>query len=186
MIRDLRFFGDPVLREPASPFPGVDDAVRGLGQDMVETMREEKGVGLAAQQIGLTDAICVVEVPPEIDVDEEGNRLNPDQEMPMVLLNPEILERSDESWILEEGCLSFPGILANIERPVVVKLRYLHVSGEVRETRLVGFVARVVQHEVDHLNGVLFTDRMTHVKKVALAGKLKRMRKETKERLGIG
>ena len=185
MIQALRYYGDPVLRERARPLPAVDDAVRQLAGDMVETMRLEKGVGLAAQQIGVTDAVCVVEVPAEFDVDAEGNRENPEQDMPMVLLNPEILECGEETAIAEEGCLSFPGISAPIQRASDIRVRYTRLSGEQVEAELKGFVARVVQHEVDHLNGVLFTDRMSHVKRIALSGRLKRMRRETREKLGI-
>jgi peptide deformylase len=185
MVREVRIFGDPVLREPSSRITAFDEGLRSLAEDLIETMRAEQGVGLAAQQVGITDAVCVVEVPEDHDVDEGGNRENPELAMPAVLVNPSISRSGEESWILDEGCLSFPGITAAIERPTGIDLVYQDLAGETIQTELHGFVARVVQHEVDHLNGVLFTDRMTHVKKVALSGRLKRMRRETQERLRI-
>ena len=183
MLLPLRYYGDPVLRENGAPIEAVTDEIRALADDMIQTMRAEQGVGLAAQQIGRTGRICVVEVPPEYDVDEEGHRLHPDLAMPLVLVNPRITNRSEDRDTAEEGCLSFPKIVAPITRSCSIELGYVDREGAAREVQLAGFVARVVQHEVDHLNGVLFVDHMTPVKRVALAGRLKRMRKETLARL---
>ena len=185
MVREVRIFGDPILRERSSRITAFDKGLLTLAEDMIETMRAEQGVGLAAQQVGITQAICVVEVPTDHDVDEQGNRENPDLTMPAVLVNPSISPLGEESWTLDEGCLSFPGITAAIERTVGINLIYQDLQGESVQVELRGFVARVVQHEVDHLNGILFKDRMTHVKKIALSGRLKRMRRETQERLRI-
>lgn len=185
MLRPIRQFGDPVLREPATSLAVPDEDVRRLAADMIETMRAESGVGLAAQQIGLTDAICVVEVPPDYDVDESGARQHPDQAMPMVLVNPRILSQGEETRSAEEGCLSFPSVCGAIKRPLDIHLAYRTLDGQDEEIALTGFLARVVQHEVDHLNGILFIDRMTPVKRAALSGRLKRMRRETRGRLGL-
>lgn len=185
MLLEIRNYGDPVLREAGTVFEQVDDEVRELAENMLETMREEQGVGLAAQQIGLALMICVVHVASEYDLDDAGIRENSDIEMPLVLINPEILSVSDETWTMEEGCLSFPGISASITRPRGIRLRYLDAMGQIHEVEAQGFLARVIQHEVDHLNGVLFLDHMSHVKKVALSGRLKRMKKETQQHLGL-
>jgi peptide deformylase len=178
-------YGDPVLRETSSPLVVPDERIRRLATDMIDTMRVERGVGLAAQQVGLAEAICVVEVPPDYDVDEQGVRQNPDRTMPMVLVNPRILDHSAEESSAEEGCLSFPNITGAIKRPVSIRLHYLDLDGAEQECDVTGFVARVVQHELDHLNGVLFIDRMTPVRRTALSGRLKRMRRDTRERIGI-
>jgi peptide deformylase len=117
------------------------------------------------------------------DVDEDGNRLNPDAEMPLVLINPEITWTNDETVLMEEGCLSFPGIYAPIVRPTEAVVRYLDRNGNEQERHARGLLARAIQHEVDHLDGVLIVDRMSRVKKVALSGRLKRLRKETQSQL---
>ena len=184
-LRRILRYGDPVLLEPARPIETVDDELRALAGDMIETMRAERGVGLAAEQIGLTRAICVVEVPEEYDVDEEGNRLNPGLAMPLVLVNPEILAASPETSTLEEGCLSFPGITGVIRRPVHIRLRYTDLEGDPHEVGVRDFASRVIQHEVDHLRGVLFTTRMSPAKRVALKGRLRRMGQETRVSLGL-
>lgn len=181
----MRFYGDPVLREKTQPVGEVTEELLRLAADMVETMHEESGVGLAAPQIGRTESLCVVEVPADVDVDEEGNRLHPDIDMPMILINPEITAFSDDQESMEEGCLSFPGIGGQIRRPLAIALSYTTPEGGRVEHSLTGFLSRVVQHEVDHLNGVLFIDRMSPVRKVALSGRLKRMSRETEAALGL-
>lgn len=185
MIYDICMYGDPVLRKEAAPIDKVDDEIRELAKDMLATMHEARGVGLAAQQIGLTRAICVVFVPPEYDVDEEGNRLNPEVPMPLVLLNPVVAEPSEKTTKRDEGCLSFPDITAPINRADEVTVSYMDLEGKEQSLRVRDFIARAVQHEVDHLNGVLFIDRMSPVKKIAIKGQLKRMRKATEEQMGL-
>jgi len=184
MSLEIRIYGDEILREASVPVEKVDDEVRGLADEMIKTMREENGVGLAAEQIGRTEAICVVEIPAEYDTDENGERINPDVTMPLVLVNPELIEASKGTDVAEEGCLSFPGIYAPVQRHVEVKVKYLDLEGREQVLHLKKFVARAVQHEMDHLKGVLLVDRMSQIKKIALRGQLKRMRQETQERLG--
>lgn len=186
MKLDIHSYGDPILRTPAERIPAVTPEIRTLAADMIETMRAAEGVGLAAQQIGRALAICTVEVPAEYDTDEAGTRKHPDLAMPMVLLNPEITASARKLDHHEEGCLSFPGVRGDIQRPVEITLRYQDLDGQVHERVLRDFLARVVQHEVDHLNGVLFIDRMSAPKRLVLAKRLKRMRLETEERLGLG
>ena len=185
MKYEIRTFGDPVLREKAKPIDRIDDRIKDLARDMFAVMRESEGCGLAAQQIGKTISICVVEVLPEYDVDQQGARLNPDLSMPMVLINPEIISSSDKTEPREEGCLSFPGIRGSITRPYEIQVKFLDEKGVSRQETVKGFVARAIQHEIDHLNGVLFIDRMSAVKRMALAGRLKRMKSDTLDKLGI-
>jgi peptide deformylase len=185
MKLEIRKYGDPVLREKAEPVEKVDERIRTLAQNMIETMRADGGVGLAAQQVGETVAVCVIEVPAEYDADDKGVRFNPDVKMPLVLINPEILEASKETEVRDEGCLSFPGIYAPVRRPVEIKVEFVDLNGKSRTLHLKHFVARVVQHEMDHLHGVLLVDRMGNLKKIALSGQLKRLRNETREELGV-
>lgn len=185
MKLDMHFYGDPVLRAPAARVETVTDELRKLAADMIETMRVEQGVGLAAPQIGRSIALCVIEVPDDYDTDEEGRRINPDAVMPMILFNPEIVESGRKTDTHEEGCLSFPGMRGNIDRPIDIKLRYVDENGKPHEHAFTDFLARVIQHEVDHLNGVLFIDRMSAAKRFALSGKLKKLKRETEERLGL-
>jgi peptide deformylase len=179
----IRTYGDPILRAKARRIGSVDDAILALAREMIETMHLEEGVGLAAQQIGKDIAICVLDVPETADKDADGVRLNPDLPMPLIVLNPEILSSSSKTDTAEEGCLSFPEIRGNIERPRDIRLRFTDESGKTREIDVRGFTARVLQHEIDHLNGVLFIDKMSTAKRVGIAGKLKRMKKETEARL---
>jgi peptide deformylase len=175
---NIRIFGEPVLREKAQPVEAVTDEIRALGREMIDIMRASEGVGLAAQQIGETRAICVIEVPADYDLDDDGNRLNPDLLMPMIVINPVISSPSKKEESRDEGCLSFPGIRGAISRPKNIHLTWMNERGEKMEADIKGFTARVIQHEVDHLNGILFIDRMSAAKRFTLSGRLKRMREE--------
>ena len=181
----LRYYGDPILREKTHPVTEITGELRVLVENMVETMREEKGVGLAAPQIGRSEALCVIEIPPDFDVDEDGKQTNPICEMPMIFFNPKITKYSTVQWSMEEGCLSFPGISGPIQRSRNISVSYMDSNGNQVECELNGYTARVVQHEVDHLHGVLFIDRMSPVRKAAVSGRLKRLSKETLSDMGI-
>lgn len=172
-------YNTAVLRDRAEPITDFGPELAKLGADMLETMYEYKGIGLAAQQIGKTIAICVVDLPPEGDMDENEERLNPDIAMPLVLVNPEITASSDEADVYEEGCLSFPGINGKVTRPYGITVTFQNPAGETQTLEPVGLLARVIQHEIDHLNGVLFIDHMSATKRFALKGKLKKLRQET-------
>lgn len=176
MKYDICMYGNPVLREKAEPVNEFGKELKDLINDMVLTMRDENGIGLAAEQIGKRIALCVVDVPPEQDVDGNGQPLHADVTMPLALFNPEIVEASSTMSSKEEGCLSFPGIYVSVKRPDAVRVKYMDCNGEQREVDAKGLLARVIQHEMDHLNGVLLVDHMTQVKKIAVAGKLKRLR----------
>jgi len=176
-------YGDPVLRKKAVPVQEVTDEIRKLADEMLETMYKERGVGLAAEQVGHWEAICVIDIPPESDCNEQGERHNPDVKMPLVLINPKIISRSETTVEADEGCLSFPGIFAKIERAYEVNAEFLDRSGQEQTIHAKGLLARAVQHEIDHLDGILFIDRMSPVKRVTLSGKLKRLARETKRSL---
>lgn len=181
MLLPIHYYGDPILRQKAEPIASVDDEIRELAARMVDTMRAESGLGLAAQQVGRTVALCIVDLPADMDENDDGIRENPDVDMPMILINPEVEMLDKKSSSREEGCLSFPGIHGYIERPWRIRVRYQTETGEQRDVETQGLLARVIQHEVDHLNGVLFIDRMSPVKKLALKGRLRRLRQETEE-----
>ena len=182
----IRTYGDPMLRQRARPVAGVDEELRQLVRDMIAAMRERQGVGLAAVQVGRREALCVIEIPASYDTDEATRaRWHPDLVMPWVLFNPEIIQSSEAEDIGEEGCLSFPDIIAPISRPVEITLRYLDLDGRPQERVVRKFLARVVQHELDHLAGKLLVDRMSSLKKIALRGQLRRLKKETEAELGL-
>jgi peptide deformylase len=172
MRYDIVTYGDPVLRRKADPVEKIDDGIRSLATDMIDTMRSANGLGLAAQQLGKTVAVCVMDVPQN----QDNESAFPTGGQPVVIVNPEITS-SSEKVSAEEGCLSFPGIFSPITRARNVTVEYLDLDGAVRQLHASGLVARVIQHEVDHLNGVLLVDRMSPIKKVSLAGKLKAIRK---------
>lgn len=173
-------YGNPVLRKKAAEVTEITGQIHELAKDMLETMYEERGVGLAAEQVGRTERMFVIDIPPESDTDEDGQRENPDIAMPMVLINPKITGHTEDVQVGPEGCLSFPEIFANIERWYEVDAEYMDLEGHVQKIRAKGLLSRAIQHELDHLDGILLVDRMSHVKKVAIGGKLKRLVKETK------
>ena len=176
-------YGNPILRKKAEEVREVTDALRELAKEMLETMYAERGVGLAAEQVGRSESLFVIDIPPDSDMDEQEQRENPDVEMPLVCINPEILAHSDDIQIGPEGCLSFPDIFADVERWYEVDAEYTDLEGCRKKVHAKGLLARAIQHELDHLNGVLLVDRMSPVKKVTLGGKLKRLVKQNKKAL---
>jgi peptide deformylase len=182
MILPIVRYGDPVLRAKGRRVTAVDEHIRALAADMIETMHEANGVGLAAQQIGEALQLTVIDVGAAEDqastLTLNGEEVDAKAAMPLVLLNPE-LTLSDDTIIGVEGCLSFPEITADISRANKVVVRAKTLEDEALELEATGLLARALQHEVDHLQGVLFIDRMSAVTKVALRSRLKRMKKET-------
>ena len=187
MKLDIRTYGDPILRTHAKPVTRVTDELRALAKDMIAAMRSENGVGLAAEQVGRREAVIVVELPPDYDTEVEGGpRLHPDIEMPWVLFNPEIVQTSAATEVSNEGCLSFPDITTPVTRAVEITLKYVDINGQAHERVVRKFLARVLQHETDHLNGVLLVDHMSAIKKISLRGQLKRLKQDTEDALGLG
>ena len=178
MIREIVIYGDPVLRAKGKRIQKTDEAIRQLAADMLETLHEANGVGLAAQQVGEALQLTVIDVseaenrPSKMWID--GKEVDPKEHMPLVLLNPE-LELGRETEIGPEGCLSFPDISADIARAAHLKVRATGLDGEPIEFEAEGLLSRAAQHEVDHLNGILFIDRMSSATKVALGSKLKKL-----------
>ena len=152
MIREIRMLGDAVLREKAQPVSEVTDELRALLPDMFETMYAAEGVGLAAPQIGL--GIRVIVVDPHDEVTQ-----------PFALFNPEVVVTGAETEKSEEGCLSIPGIRELVERPTTCVVEGLDPEGKPVHLEADGFLARILQHEVDHLNGVLFLDHLSPIKR---------------------
>jgi peptide deformylase len=163
-LRLLHLLGSPILRQRAEPVAAVDDAVRELVDDLFETMYAARGVGLAANQVGVARRVAVVDVGKEVPE-------------PLVLINPEIKEVSDDTEITEEGCLSIPEIFGDVDRPLRVVVRALDKDGAPFELASAGYQARAIQHEIDHLDGVLFLDHLSAVKRSLLLSKWKRLRK---------
>jgi peptide deformylase len=163
-LRKLHLLGSPVLRQRADLVSGVDDAVRQLIDDLFETMYAAKGVGLAANQVGIAQRVAVV--------DTGG-----DTPEPLVLVNPTIVHRGDDTETAEEGCLSIPEIFGDVERPVSIIVEATDRSGAPFRLEASGYQARAIQHEIDHLDGVLFLDHLSAVKRGLLLSKWKRLRK---------
>jgi len=180
-------YGDPILRAKGKPIEEVDDRVRELAMNMVETMHAANGVGLAAQQIGEALQLTVLDVSQVEDrpstMKLNGQTVEPKTAMPLILINPE-LTLSHETTTGTEGCLSFPEITGEIERSESVLARARTLDGENIEIEATGLLARALQHEVDHLDGILFIDRMSSAAKASLASRLRRMRKETERSRG--
>jgi len=173
---DIVKYGDDALRQKSIPVEKVDDSIRRLAEEMLETMHASEGIGLAAEQVGRTESIFVIDIPRDRAEAENVPDENAGIEMPMVLINPEILS-SEGTQVGAEGCLSFPGIFVDIKRAERVSVRYTDLESRDVTAEATGLLARAIQHEMDHLNGVLLVDRMSPVQKVALAGKLKRLKR---------
>lgn len=158
---------DPRLKLVASRVDAVDDGIRRLMDDMLETMYEAPGVGLAAPQVGVSKRVIVA------DVARSG-----EAPQPMLMANPEIIEASQARAVFEEGCLSLPEHFAEVKRHERVRIRYLDRENEIREQDMEGFLATCVQHEIDHLDGVLFVDHISGLKRGMIMRKLTKLKKQ--------
>ena len=183
MRLSIRQYGDPILRAKGERISQIDERIRALANDMLETMHAANGVGLAAQQVGEALQLTVIDVSEAQDrpstLKLNGAEADPQRAMPVVLINPRVTLGSEKSSGTE-GCLSFPEITAEIERSEAVVVHAETITGEPVTIEATGLLARALQHEVDHLNGILFIDRMNSATKVALASRLKRLQKETR------
>jgi peptide deformylase len=164
-LLEILHYPDPRLHKVAKPVVTVDESIRVLVQNMAETMYDAPGIGLAATQVNVHKRVVV------IDVSEDKNDLR-------VLINPEILDKSEEQKIYEEGCLSVPDVYDEVERPATVRVRALDLSGEPYEFDAEGLLAVCVQHEIDHLNGKVFVQHLSMLKQTRLKAKLRKAERE--------
>jgi peptide deformylase len=167
IILPILIHPDPRLKKLCDPVKAVDDDVRALGNAMLATMYDAPGVGLAAPQVGQLKRMFVMDC---ADKEEDPE--------PMVLINPVVTWDSDEESVHEEGCLSIPGMYEDITRPSEVKVAFLDLKGNEREEHFTGLRSRCAQHEIDHLNGVLFIDYLSRMKKSMITKKMQKLKKE--------
>jgi peptide deformylase len=165
-VLPIRIYGDPVLRRKADPVERIDEDVRRLAGDMLETLADAEGVGLAGPQVGESRRVIVVHPPAGRGEEREG---------PRVLVNPEVVQADGPQVSGEEGCLSIPGIYEDVKRSERVRVRALDLHGDVVELAADGWVARILQHEIDHLDGVLFIDRIGPMRRALLRKRLREL-----------
>ncbi len=164
---------DPVLRTISTPVESIDDALQQMIDDMFETMYAAPGIGLAAIQVGVPKRLLVMDLQePESDAEDA-----PPVKNPRVFINPQILEGSEQLSIYNEGCLSVPDQFAEVERPATIRASWLDREGRIHEQTLDGLLATCLQHEMDHLNGVLFIDHLSRLKRDMLLKKLEKARR---------
>ena len=175
MIRPILQLPDPVLRKVSKPVGKIDDEIKALIRDMFETMYDAPGVGLAAIQIGVAKRVVTIDA---TRGDEEKN--------PMVFINPEVIAASDEKDMKEEGCLSIAEFYEEVERPSEVTVRYMDEKGKTHEIEADGLLARALQHEIDHLNGVLFIDHISKLKRDRVTKKFTKAAKTNKRTAAAG
>lgn len=168
-IKPLIILPDPVLRHVSKPIERVDADLKRLADDMLETMYDAPGIGLAAIQIGVPRRLLV------IDVSREG-----EEKQPQVFVNPKIVKSSDERSVYEEGCLSIPDYYAEVERPATVSVEYLDRDGKEQTVEAHGLLATCLQHEIDHLNGILFIDYISRLKREMVIKKFTKAAKSAK------
>ena len=166
MLRKILTEPDPILRKKCEPLEKVDAETKKLMDDMLETMYAAPGIGLAAIQVGILKRLVVIDI-------SKGE----EEKKPVFLINPQIIHQSKKTSIYEEGCLSLPGQFAEIERPAECILKYIDYNGKEKELKADGLLATCVQHEVDHLNGILFIDYLSKLKKDMIIKKLVKQKK---------
>ena len=167
--RPIIFIPDPLLKTASAPVETIDDEVLGILDDMLETMYEAPGIGLAAIQVGIPRRLVVIDI---------SRREDGESASPHFLINPEIIWQSDETSVYEEGCLSIPEYYEEVERPAQCRIRYLDRDGSERELDCDGLLSTCVQHEIDHLNGVLFIDHISRLKRDRVMRKFSKARKQ--------
>ena len=171
-ILPITVYGDKILRQPTKQVDKIDDLVITAIRNMFDTMRNADGIGLAANQVGLDKSIVTIDLSPV-----EGY----EKEKPIVLINPEITLESGESIMMEEGCLSLPNLRAEVERPKMIKLKYLDTNENIQEIEIDNLLARVVLHEYDHLIGKMIPDRVNQEIKKLLKKELEKIENRTME-----
>jgi len=181
VIREIVIYGDPVLRKKCDLVKNFSEDINSLVDDMLETMVSAEGIGLAAPQIGVPMQLAVVDVSHDPEcisyLRVDGKDVDLLDMMPLIFVNPE-LEFDGEKDVMDEGCLSFPEIRGEVTRPYEVKAKVQLINGNTVTIETDGLLSRAIQHETDHLNGVLFIDRMSAAIKITLRGKVKKMQRD--------
>ena len=175
-IRPIFEAPDPFLRTISTPVAAVDDEVRTLVADMFETMYDAPGIGLAAIQVGVPKRILVIDLQPDAEAEEGAEPVRISE--PRVFINPEITWESDELSSYNEGCLSVPDLYADVERPAKIRATWLDETGAAHDEEIDGMLATCLQHEMDHLNGVLFYDHLSKLKRDMIVKKLVKAQKK--------
>ena len=187
MILRVTKYGDPILRKIGEAITSFDEELAKLADDMVDTMYDEDGIGLAAQQIGKALQLCVVDVrPPEgvevpFSYSYDGKQPPLDLIMPMVICNPKITIIDNSEDVYEEGCLSFPGVNGRVDRPVALRCEFQDITGNTHQIEADGLLGRCILHEVDHLNGKLFIDRMYKRDLKKNETRIKKLKRESRD-----
>lgn len=184
-IREIIEIPDPRLKQVSTPVEAFDDELKTLVEDMFETMYAAPGIGLAAIQVGVPQRVLVIDLQePDPDAEPEdcgdhgcGHDHRPVKNDPRVFINPEVLESSEELSVYTEGCLSVPEIYADVERPERIRARWQDLDGTVHEEEIEGLLATCLQHEMDHLEGILFIDHLSRLKRQMAIKKLEKLRK---------
>ncbi|MFN3491700.1 MAG: peptide deformylase [Anaerolineales bacterium] len=162
-LREIVYLPNPILRKKAKPVNKFDKELQTLIDDMIETMRKAPGVGLAAPQVNIPMQLAVIEYAEGEDDEERPEDAPPPEKKLFVIINPEITKVSEEKVLGIEGCLSIPGLVGEVERHQAIEVKALNRHGSPVKLKVDGWLARIFQHEIDHLNGVLFTDKATQV-----------------------
>lgn len=185
-IREILEIPDPRLKVVSEPVTRFDDELKTLVADMFETMYDAPGIGLAAIQVGVPQRVLVIDLQPDDEDAEpevctahggEHHTHQPVKREPRVFINPEILDPSEDLSVYNEGCLSVPDIYAEVERPAAIRARWQDLDGNVHEEAIDGLLATCLQHEMDHLEGVLFIDHLSRLKRQMAIKKLEKLRK---------
>ncbi|SFG13468.1 peptide deformylase [Novosphingobium sp. CF614] len=185
-IREILEVPDPRLKQVSKPVESFDDDLKTLVEDMFETMYDAPGIGLAAIQVGVPLRVLVIDLQPE-DEDAEPevctahgghhHTHRPTKREPRIFVNPEIVHPSEDVAVYQEGCLSVPEIYADVERPAAIRARWQDLEGNVHEEEMEGLLATCLQHEIDHLEGILFIDHLSRLKRQMALKKLEKLRK---------
>ena len=183
-ILDLVLLPDPRLRQVCAPIETIDEEVRTLAANMLETMYDAPGIGLAAPQIGVLKRIVVVDVAERAEAEgDDGEGKNTDTKAeakpnPIVLINPQITAESEVRSTYQEGCLSIPEVYEDVERPIAIQVRYMDLDGAEQLIEADGLLATCIQHEIDHINGVLFIDHLSRLKRDRITRKFTKMARQ--------
>ena len=167
-IRPILIHPDPRLKKVAAPIEGLTDQLKKLAEDMLETMYDAPGIGLAAPQIGVSKRLIVMDCVKDEDADPE----------PMIMFNPEVVWTSETRAVYDEGCLSIPDQYAEVERPAEVAVKWMDIEGAEREVKMDALWATCVQHEIDHLDGILFIDHLKPMKRQMITRKMQKLKRE--------